>query len=53
MKFGAACSKCGAYFVADREQVRMCPWCERIESGGSESGLYEFPEGSTEDSAGP
>jgi hypothetical protein len=53
MKFGAACSKCGAYFIAEREQARLCPWCEKVESGGSESGLYEFPEGSTEDSAGP
>lgn len=53
MKFGTACSKCGAYFVADKEQVRLCPWCERVESGSLESGLYEFPEGSDEGPPGP
>jgi Zn finger protein HypA/HybF involved in hydrogenase expression len=44
MKFGAACTKCGAYFVAEKEQVRLCPWCERVESGHPGVELFEYPE---------
>ena len=49
MKFGTACTKCRAYFVADREGVRLCPWCERVESGSAEPELYEFPEEPVDD----
>lgn len=44
MKFGAPCSKCGAYFVAEKEQARLCPWCEKIESGSSSVEELEYPE---------
>jgi rRNA maturation endonuclease Nob1 len=44
MKFGRSCAKCKAYFVTNDQEARLCPWCEKVESGYSQAEAYEFPE---------
>jgi rRNA maturation endonuclease Nob1 len=48
VRFGRSCQKCKAYFVTDKKDARVCPWCERIELGHLQSELYEYPEQTTE-----
>lgn len=42
MRFGRSCQKCKAYFVTDREDARLCPWCEKIEAGYLPAEAYEM-----------
>jgi hypothetical protein len=42
VRYGRSCQKCKAYFVTDREELHLCPWCEKIESGQSPAEAYEF-----------
>ena len=42
VRYGRSCQKCKAYFVTDRDEVHLCPWCLKIESGQSLSEAYDF-----------
>ena len=41
IKFGRSCPKCKAYFVTEQKDARLCPWCERVESGSVQEETYE------------
>ncbi len=42
VRFGRSCPRCKAYFVADQEDARLCPWCEKVESGHLQAEAYDL-----------
>ena len=33
LRYGKNCSRCGTYFLNEKLEEMICPWCKRIENG--------------------